>query len=359
MEYWNNVEKKNAKIPLNPPLQLRGVAKPSPESLQVSIKHLRLKSPLMTASGTSGHSNEIERLQTAPETISSLGAFVTKGITLEPREGHTGFRVVETRTGLLNSIGLQNQGVKRFVQEELPALLNFDLPVIVNISGSTIKEFGEIAAYLSSSDLSELISGIEINVSCPNLKQGGVAFGTDPVMVRRIVKSVRGRIDSRLLVITKLTPNVTDITLPARAAIEGGTDALSMINTLRGMAINIDTCKPYLGNVTGGLSGPAIKPVGIFMVYECFQKIPECNKGKIPIIGIGGISTWIDALEYIMAGATAVGIGTAWFVNPDIFQTVYSGIEKYVDKHGVNVSGLIGKAHNSKSPSPAFSQYEL
>jgi dihydroorotate dehydrogenase (NAD+) catalytic subunit len=239
--------------------------------------------------------------------------------------------------------------VRVFVEKGLPGLLNFHLPIIVNISGTTINEFGEVAAYLSDSDLNHVISGIEINVSCPNMEKGGVVFGTDPEMVRRIVKTVKDKIDSRLLLITKLTPNVTDITLPARAAIDGGTDALSMINTLRGMAINVDTCEPYLGNITGGLSGPAIKPVGVFMVYECFRKIPECNKREIPIIGIGGISNWADALEYIIAGATAVGIGTAWFVNPDIFQTIYSGIETYVKKHGVNISDLIGKVHELPS----------
>jgi dihydroorotate dehydrogenase (NAD+) catalytic subunit len=303
----------------------------------------------MTASGTSGHGNEIERLQNCPEILACLGAFVTKGVTLRPSLGNPEFRIVETRAGLLNSIGLQNEGVRLFVEKELPGLLDFQLPIIVNISGATIDEFGEVAAYLSDSDLNHVISGIEINVSCPNMEKGGVVFGTDPEMVRRIVKTVKDKIDSRLLLITKLTPNVTDITLPARAAIDGGTDALSMINTLRGMAINVDTCEPYLGNITGGLSGPAIKPVGVFMVYECFRKIPECNKREIPIIGIGGISNWVDALEYIMAGATAVGIGTAWFVNPDIFQTIYSGIETYVKKHGVNISDLIGKVHDLPS----------
>ena len=315
------------------------------ESLQVTIRQLRLKSPLMTASGTSGHSNEIERLQNYPETLACLGAFVTKGVTLRPRMGNPEFRIVETRAGLLNSIGLQNEGVRLFVEKGLPGLLNFHLPIIVNISGATIDEFGEVAAYLSDSDLNHVISGIEINVSCPNMEKGGVVFGTDPKMVRRIVKTVKDKIDSRLLLITKLTPNVTDITLPARAAIDGGTDALSMINTLRGMAINVDTCEPCLGNITGGLSGPAIKPVGVFMVYECFRKIPECNKREIPIIGIGGVSNWADGLEYIMAGATAVGIGTSWFVNPDIFQTIYSGVETYVKKRGVNISDLIGKVH--------------
>lgn len=299
----------------------------------------------MTASGTSGHSDEIEILQKSNEILSSLGAFVTKGVTLKPSKGNPEPRIVETRSGIINSIGLQNSGVESFVQNELPHLVKFKLPIIVNISACTVKEFGEVAEFLSNNDSRKIISGIEINVSCPNIKEGGVAFGTDPKLVERIVKAVKKRIDSRIVVITKLTPNVTDITVPARAAIEGGTDALSMINTLRGMAIDINTGEPYLGNKTGGLSGPAIKPVGVFMVYECFKKIPACRKKKIPIIGIGGISTWRDAMEYIMAGATAVGIGTAWFVSPDVFKKVYNGIKQYVNSRNEKVSDLIGKAN--------------
>ena len=314
-------------------------------SLQVKIRHLTLKSPLMTASGTAGHSDETKILQNNLKTLACLGAFVTKGITLEPREGNPEFRIVETRTGLLNSIGLQNRGIKCFVEQELPGLLNFDLPIIVNISANTIGEFGEIAAFLSDNNVSQVISGIEINISCPNLEKGGVVFGTDPKMVERIVKKVKSRIDGQLLLITKLTPNVTDITLPARAAINGGTDALSMINTLRGMAINVETGKPLLGNVIGGLSGPAIKPVGVFMVHECFRRIPECRSREIPIIGIGGISRWIDALEYIMAGASAVGVGTAWFVKPNIFQEIHAGIEDYLERKESNIADLIGEVH--------------
>ena len=299
----------------------------------------------MTASGTSGHSNEIEGLKNSPDIISSLGAFVTKGVTLEPRPGNPGIRIVETRAGIINAIGLQNSGVEAFVKKELPGFLNIDLPIFVNIAANTPEEFGKLASYLSDNDSSQIIKGIEINVSCPNVKKGGMAFGIDPKQVERIVKTVKSRIDSRIIVITKLTPNVTDITIPARAAIEGGTDALSMINTLRAMAIDITTGRPYLGNKTGGLSGPAIRPVGVFMVYECFEKISECNSGKVPIIGIGGISTWQDALEYIMAGATAVGIGTAWFVNQDVFNGIYDGIKKYVKEKEKNISDLIGKAH--------------
>ena len=315
------------------------------KSLHVQIKDLKLKSPLMTASGTSGHGNGMAVLRKSTRIISSLGAFVTKGVTLEPREGNPEFRIVETHTGIINSIGLQNNGVESFVKEELPDFLNVDLPIIVNIAANTVEEFGRLASYVSDNDLSQIVRGIEINISCPNIKKGGMSFGVDPRQVERIVKTVKTRIDSRITVITKLTPNVTDITLPARAAIEGGSDALSMINTLRAMAIDIHTGRPYLGTKSGGLSGPAIKPVGVFMVYECFEKIPECNSKKIPIIGIGGISTWQDAIEYIMAGATAVGIGTAWFVNQDVFNGIYNGIKGYTDKNKKSISDLIGKAH--------------
>jgi dihydroorotate dehydrogenase (NAD+) catalytic subunit len=321
------------------------------EPMQVEIKHLKLKSPLMTASGTAGHSGkEINKLVMSSQIKASLGAFVTKGITLKPCAGNPEFRIVETRTGLLNSIGLQNEGVSYFMENELPGLLNFELPVIVNISGQSVREFEKVASYLSDNDFSEVISGIEINVSCPNIKKGGIAFGTDPRMVERIVRIIKKRIHPHILLITKLTPNVTDITLPARAAIEGGTDAISMINTLRGMAINVDTGEPLLGTKTGGLSGPAIKPVGVFMVYECFEKILECHSREIPIIGIGGITNWRDALEYIMAGATAVGIGTAYFVNPNIFPDIYQDVQAYLKKSDLKIMDLIGKAHDATGP---------
>lgn len=190
-----------------------------------------------------------------------------------------------------------------------------------------------------------MISGIEINVSCPNLSEGGAIFGTNPHAVENVVKAIKKRVGDEVLIITKLTPNVTDITQPAKAAIAGGTDVLSMINTLRGIAIDVDAGKPFLGNVYGGLSGPAIKPVGVYMVYECFGKITECKNKTIPIIGIGGISTWRDALEYIMAGSTAVGIGTAWFVNPNIFGEVKKGLDKYLAKNEKTIDELVGMAH--------------
>lgn len=314
-------------------------------AMQTTLKTTELKSPLMTASGTSGHADEIEILARSGQILESLGAFVTKGVTLEPKEGNTEFRIAETRTGILNSIGLQNEGVQYFMQEEVHHLLNFSLPVYVNISADSVEGFGRLAAYLSDHDAARIISGLEINVSCPNIKKGGAAFGTDPELVETIVRTVKQRIDPRIQIITKLTPNVADITVTAMAAIRGGTDILSMINTLRGMAIDVNTQKPLLGNVVGGLSGPAIKPVGLFMVYDCFRRIPECRSGQVPIIGIGGISRWQDVVEYLLAGATAVGIGTAWFVNPDVFKEIHQGLKAYLVRRNTTVVELIGGAH--------------
>jgi dihydroorotate dehydrogenase (NAD+) catalytic subunit len=313
--------------------------------LEATLNHLQLKTPLLTASGTAGHGDDLMMLAHHRAILDSLGAFVTKGITLKPRKGNPEVRVIETRTGLLNSIGLQNSGARIFIRKELPGVLEYRLPVIVNISADTVEEFGDLAAYLIDNDVNSIISGIEINVSCPNLGEHGAMFGTNPKTVERVVKTVRKKIRDNVMVITKLTPNVTDITEPAKAAIGGGTDVLSMINTIRGMAIDIESRKPFLGNKVGGLSGPAIKPVGVYMVYECFHKIPECKNKSIPIIGIGGISNWRDALEYIMAGATAVGIGTAWFVNPHIFEEIAKGLGVYLSKENTTIEKLVGSSH--------------
>jgi dihydroorotate dehydrogenase (NAD+) catalytic subunit len=312
-------------------------------SLEIRIKNLSMRSPIMTASGTSGSSDEMNKLQKRDAILKSLGAFVTKGVTLKPRKGNPDYRVIETRTGLLNSIGLQNSGAKTFMRKELPRLLNFNLPIIVNISANSIDGFKRLASYLKNNDNNEIISGIEINVSCPNIKEGGVAFGAKPRLVERVVKTVKREVGESILVITKLTPNVTDITLPAKAAIEGGTDVLSMINTIRGMAINIENHEPFLGNVYGGLSGPAIKPVGIFSVYQCYRNISECRRKQVPIIGIGGISNWRDAIEYIIAGATAIAVGTAWFINPTVFVDIAKGIEEYCVKNNIgDITKIVG-----------------
>lgn len=313
--------------------------------LKTEIGRLKLQSPLLTASGTSGSSNELALHKDYKKTLKHLGAFVTKGVTIDAHKGNKPIRIVETRYGIINSIGLQNKGVESFHKKELPELLKYNLPVIVNISAGSIEGFATLAKYMHDSGINEEIGGIEINVSCPNLKKGGMSFGVDPHSVEQIVKNVKNAVGNRVVVITKLSPNVTDITVPAVAAINGGSDALSMINTLRAMAIDIEKKKPVLGNIVGGLSGPCIKPVGLFMVYECFRKIKECNTLKVPIIGIGGVSDYSDALEYIMAGASAVAIGTEWFNNNSIFQDISKNMYQYLVKNKCTLIELIGIAH--------------
>jgi len=220
------------------------------------------------------------------------------------------------------------------------------LPIIVNISANTVEEYGALAGRLLAGDAGQ-IAGLEINVSCPNIKEGGVSFGIDPCAIEKIVAGVKAAVPRgrTVTIITKLTPNITDITVPAKAAIAAGTDALSMINTLRGVAIDIRSQKPHFANVSAGLSGPAVKPIGLCMVWDCFAKIPECRSRKVPIIGIGGISTWQDAVEYLLAGAAAVQVGTAWFVYPDVFVEMGTGLTKYLVKIDTTVHDLIGKAH--------------
>jgi len=317
------------------------------KSLGVKIKNITLKSPLLTSSGTSGSRDELNILQNREKVLESLGAFVTKGVSINKSLGNPDPRIVEVRSGILNSIGLQNKGVAKFFEEDVPELRKYKIPIIVNISAATISEFGELADIIKTKDQNNVISGLEINVSCPNIKKGGAAFGSDPVLVEQIVKEVKTKVKDSLCIITKLSPNVTDITQIAKAAIIGGTDALSMINTLKGMAIDINNMKPILGNQTGGLSGPCIKPVGLYMVYECFRSIPECKRKEIPIIGIGGISNFNDAMEYILAGATAVGIGTQWFINNRIFEEIHQELTAYLDNKKETLSNLIGKAHGN------------
>ena len=315
--------------------------------LCVRIKNVLLKAPLLTSSGTSGSRDEINYLRNSKKILESLGAFVTKGVSIHESLGNKEPRIVEVRSGILNSIGLQNKGVRKFFEEDVPELRNYKLPVFVNISAATVSEFGELADRIKAYDKNNTISGLEINVSCPNIKKGGAAFGVDPQMVEQVVKEVKSKVQDSLCIVTKLSPNVTDIAQIGKAAINGGTDALSMINTLRGMAIDIDNMKPILGNQVGGLSGPCIKPVGVYMVFECFRKIPECNKKEIPIIGIGGISNIYDVLEYILAGATAVGIGTQWFINNTIFEDIHKDLTSYLHNNNMTIENLIGKAHGN------------
>ncbi len=321
------------------------------QRLEISVGDLHLTSPLLTASGTSGSSgDEVRVLRRSADVFAVLGAFVTKGVTLHSRQGNPEPRVIETRAGLLNSIGLQNKGVDRFLAEDLPKLRDHRLPVLVNISANSVEDYADLAGQLLARD-EQLVAGLEINVSCPNIKEGGVSFGVDPVAIEKITAGVRAVIPAgrRVLVVTKLTPNITDITEAARGAIAGGADALSMINTLRGVAINVRTQRPYFANVAAGLSGPAVKPIGLCMVWDCFSRIPECRRREIPILGMGGISTWEDVVEYLLAGSTAVQVGTAWFVYPEVFLEMHRGLVKYLEQHDTTVAALVGKAHEPQA----------
>ena len=298
-------------------------------SLAVEIAGIKLKNPVMVASGTFGYAREYEGLLD----FDKLGAIITKTITLKPKEGNPPPRICETASGMLNAIGLQNNGVEYFVKEYLPYIKKLATPVIVSIGGETVEEYAEIAARL---DKEVGIQGLEINISCPNVKAGGMLFGQDPKLTAEVISAVRK--STTLPLIAKLTPNVADITLIAKAAVEAGADALALINTLLGIAIDIETRKPKLGSTTGGLSGPAIKPVAVRMVYEVYQTV------KVPLIGMGGIMSAEDAIEFILAGATAVAIGTANFVDPKTAEKVIEGINKYLETHKIaDINHLIGK----------------
>jgi len=280
---------------------------------------LVLRNPVMTASGTFGYGREFSDFVD----LQNLGAIVVKGISLLPRSGNPPPRIVETAGGMLNAIGLENVGVEGFIHDKLPFLREVGTPVVVNILGDSLDDYASLAEKFN--DI-EGISAIEVNISCPNVKKGGVAFGTDPEMVRAVTLAVKAK--TTLPVIIKLSPNVTDITATARAAEAGGADAVSLINTLLGMAIDHRSRRPRLANVVGGLSGPAIKPVALRMVWQTAQAV------KIPVIGIGGIMTAEDALEFLVAGAAAVQIGTANLVNPDTTARVVAGITSYLQESG-------------------------
>jgi len=283
--------------------------------LQVTIGGMTIKNPVMTASGTFGYGLEYAPLVN----LNKLGAIVVKGTSLRPRPGNTPPRIAETPCGMLNAIGLENIGLNRFAAEVLPQLRKYQTSVVVNVLGESIEEYVEIATRLNEL---EGVSAIEVNISCPNVKKGGILFGTDPKMAHEVTSAVRRH--TRLPVIIKLSPNVTDITVMARAVEEGGADGVSLINTLLGMAIDVRTRRPKLGNILGGLSGPAIKPVALRMVWQAAKTV------KIPVIGIGGISCTEDALEFLLAGATAVQVGTANFVDPETSERIIDGISEYL-----------------------------
>jgi dihydroorotate dehydrogenase (NAD+) catalytic subunit len=301
--------------------------KPRPD-LSVDIGRLILKNPVLTASGTFGYAKEYDCLLD----LNRLGGIIVKGLSLKPSKGNRPPRIVETACGMLNAIGLENVGLDAFVKTKLPFLKTLSTAVIVNLYGTSLDEYAELARRI---DALEAVAGLEINISCPNVKQGGMAFGADAGTAGAVVSAIRK--STRLPLMVKLSPNVTDITRIARSVEDAGADSLSLINTITGMAVDIHTRRPRLANVTGGLSGPAIKPIALRMVWQTARQV------KIPVIGIGGIMTAEDALEFIIAGATAVQVGTANFVNPRASMQILDGIEAYLAENGMaGIAQLIG-----------------
>ena len=296
--------------------------------MSVKIGKLKLKNPVMTASGTFGYGEEYADYVD----LNKLGAIVVKGLSLKPRAGNPPPRIMETTGGMLNAVGLQNIGVDAFIEEKLPFLRQYETKVIVNIYGESYDEYKKVAQKLSSA---KGVHALEVNISCPNVQKGGLSFGADPKTAATVTRKVKDATD--LPVIVKLTPNVTDITTIAMAVEKAGADAISLINTITGMSVNILTKKPRLKNITGGLSGPAIKPVALRMVWQVLQKV------TVPIIGIGGIMCAEDALEFLILGAKAVQIGTANFINPQATLDVLDGIEKYMQMINIaNINKIIG-----------------
>ena len=311
---------------------------PNAPSLKVNVGGIAMKNPVMTASGTFGYGLEFSRFVD----LSRLGAFVTKGISSEPWPGNRPPRIVETRAGMLNAIGLQNIGVDAFIKEKLPQIRKIEAVAIVNIVG---REIGDYVAVAKKLNRQEGIAGLELNISCPNIKQGGISFGQREDLCKDVTEAVKRAAPDKPLIV-KLTPNVTDVAAIALAVESGGADAVSLINTLTGMAIDIKTRKPVLANITGGLSGPAIKPVALRMVWQVARAV------KIPVVGLGGISCWEDAVEFLVAGATAVAVGTANFINPETSVDIVDGIQSYLKKNKMSdVYQLIGSLETDE-PSP-------
>jgi dihydroorotate dehydrogenase (NAD+) catalytic subunit len=296
--------------------------------LSVKIGSLNLKNPVITASGTCGYGQEYDQLID----LNKLGAIVVKGLSLKPCEGNPPPRLVETPGGMLNAIGLANIGVEAFLKDKLPWLQKLGTEVIANIWGHTLSEYGDVARALSGI---EGISALEVNISCPNVEQGGIAFGIDPDSSARITEEVMKNTDKPVFV--KLSPNVTDIRPIALAVEKAGANAISLINTLRGMVIDIDRRSPKLANVSGGLSGPAIRPVALYLVHQVVQTV------NIPVIGLGGIMNYRDALEFLIVGAAAIQIGTANFINPRASMEIIAGLEKYCQEKGLDrIDQIIG-----------------
>ena len=297
-------------------------------NMEVDIAGIKLRNPVMPASGTFGYGEEYAPFLD----LEKIGAIVTKGLSLKPKAGNPTPRIAETISGMLNAIGLQNVGIDAFIQHKMPFLRTVNTPVIANFFGNTLEEYGEVARRLN--DIPEIAAG-ELNISCPNVKQGGIIFGTDPQAASEVVSLVRKSMQKPLIV--KLTPNVTDITIVARAVEEAGADAISCINTVTGMSVDVHTRKPRIANKIGGLSGPAIRPIAVRIVHQVVQAV------SVPVIGIGGIVRPMDALEFLIVGAKAVQVGTANFVDPSVIQTIIDGIEEFCNKEGLeDIHQLIG-----------------
>ena len=302
--------------------------------LSVNVGKIKFKNPVLVASGTFGYGEEYSKLID----LNKLGGIVTKSITLKPKKGHPPARTCETPSGMLNCIGLENVGVDRFVKEKLPFLKKFKTKMVVNVAGSTVEEYVRVVEKLNKSCSIDML---EINISCPNVKEGGMIFGCDAKIAYNCIKKIKEK--SKFPIMVKLSPNVKDITEIALAVEEAGADAISLINTLVGMAIDLEKRKPILSNITGGLSGPAIKPVALAMVYKVAQKV------KIPIVGIGGILDYKDVLEFILAGASLIQIGTANFIDPQNSIKIIGGMEKYCQKNGIkSIEDLVGKLDINK-----------
>ncbi len=294
----------------------------------VLCRNLTMKNPVIAASGTFGYGEEYARYID----LNRLGGIVAKGLSLEPRQGNPPPRIMETPCGMLNAIGLENVGVRSFVEDKLPFLRRLDVAVIANLFGESVDEFRRLGEIINRADG---VKAVEINVSCPNVDKGGVTFGSDPCMAAEVTRAVKGVTD--LPVIIKLSPNVTDIAAIAAAVEEAGADAVSLINTLKGMSVDVERRRPHLKNVTGGLSGPAIRPIALRMVWEVTRRV------SIPVIGIGGITDGNDALQFLITGARAVQVGTANFVNPRAMLDIIEGIESYLERHSIgDVNEIIG-----------------
>jgi dihydroorotate dehydrogenase (NAD+) catalytic subunit len=294
---------------------------------------IKLSNPVFTASGTCGYGDELCDFVD----VNSLGGFITKSITLLPRKGNPSPRIIETNSGMLNAIGLANIGLERFIIEKIPILDQFDTAVFVNVAGETIEDYVSVIERLAEK---KAISGFELNISCPNVKQGGIAFGTNPEVIAKITTAAKKASLNKPLMV-KLTPTVTDICETARAAVHSGADALSLVNTFTAMVIDIETKRPLLANRTGGLSGPAIKPIAIYLVNRVYNEVGKPN--DIPIMGLGGIQNAADAIEFIIAGATTVAVGTATFSNPPCALQIAEGISKYCKKKNVtDIAELVG-----------------